>query len=55
MPQKLQTKKSHAKVVVNKRDDDKGNIPSPQNHIQQKMSNRKKMIPYTRMDDFLWG
>jgi len=41
--------------VVNKRDDDKGNIPSPQNHIQQKMSNRKKMIPYTRMDDFLWG
>jgi len=38
-----------------KREDDKGNIPSPQNHIQQKVSNRRKMIPHTRTDDFLWG
>jgi hypothetical protein len=29
-------------------------LPS-QTHIQQKMSSRRKMIPHTRTDDFLWG
>jgi hypothetical protein len=30
------------------------NLPS-QTYTQQKTSHRRKMIPHTRTDDFLWG